>query len=380
MKQKRIYCDHNATTPVLQTIQNKYIEFLAKFGNPSSLYQLGREAKEALESVRYTCAEHINARPDQIIFCSSGTEANNQVIKQFIEIQVLENKPVHMLVSSIEHSSVLATVDYVSKFGIEVDVIPVDSNGLIIEEAYRNLFKENTKLVSIMFANNEIGTIQDLQKCSAIAHENGALFHSDAVQAFGKIDIDVQQLDIDFMSFSSHKIYAPKGAGALFVKDEHQCKPQLYGGLHERGLRASTENIPTLLAFEEAIKQINVAQFQQKTQAFTDQFKELFKESDFVLFNARQTRDALSNTVSISCPGCDGQALAMNCDLEGIDVSTGSACSVGSIEPSHVLNAIGLSDELNKSSLRISFGLTNTSEQVTKLYQILSSIVQRVKY
>ena len=379
MKHNRIYCDHNATTPVLQSIQTKYIDFLNKFGNPSSLYQVGREAKEALESVRFTLAQHINARPDQVIFCSSGTEANNQVLKQFIEMKVLENKPIHMLVSSIEHSSVLATVDYISKFGIEVDVIPVDSNGFIVEEAYRELFKETTSLVSIMFANNEIGTIQDLKKYAAIAHENGALFHSDSVQALGKIDIDVQHLDVDFMSFSSHKVYAPKGAGALYVKNEHQCKPQLYGGLHERGLRASTENIPTLLAFEEAIKQINVAQFQQHTQSLKDQFKALFNGSELVLFNGLQTGKVLSNTVNISCPGCDGQALAMNCDLEGIDVSTGSACSVGSIEPSHVLNAIGLSSELNKSSLRISFGLTNTMDQVIDLYETLLSIIQRVK-
>ena len=378
MSTKRIYCDYNATTPVLPDIQKNYSKILETYGNPSSLYHSGRIAKEALEQARYQIADAIHATPDQIIFTSSGTEANNHVLQQFMYLKNIQKEPVHMLISAIEHSSVNATIHYMKEYGIEIDTIPVHTNGTIDIETYKTLFKPHTKLVSIMTANNEIGTIQPIEQCCEIAHSHGALCHTDAVQALGKMNLDVNQSNVDFLSCSSHKVNAPKGSGVLYIKDQTSFRPLIYGGHHERGLRASTENIPTIIAFGQAVSQLNPTQFQQHTQALKTQFKTTFRHNPKVTFNDPTDVPTLSNTINMTCHGCNGQALAMNCDLEGIDVSTGSACSVGSIEPSHVLTAIGLTNEANLSSLRISFGPHNTSKEIETLCQTLHDIMDRL--
>ena len=377
MAKKRIYCDHNATTPIHKDVRVSFKKALDVYGNASSLYHTGRQAKEELEQARHVLGLKINAAAEQIVFCSSGTEANNHILNHFIYEKVVLNKPVHILASAIEHSSILSTLDYLKEFSIDYDLIPVEANGKVNVEAYKALFRKETALVSIMYANNEIGTIQDIKGLADIAHDHNCLFHCDAVQALGKIPIDILDLNIDYMSFSSHKIYAPKGCGALFIKNENTLSNLIHGGHQERGLRASTENIPGIIAFKNAIELINETEFYKHTLALTTLFKEELRDLKDIQINS--CLDGLSNTFNISFPGCDGQALAMNCDLEGIDLSTGSACSVGSIEPSHVLKAIGLSDELNKSSLRISFGLTNTHEDIKFLSNCLKALVTRLR-
>ena len=278
MMKKRVYCDHNATTPVLPVIKQRYATILEDYGNASSLYLKGRQAKEALENARYCMADAIGARPDEIIFCGSGTEANNHVLQQCIYKKVIEKERVHVLVSAIEHSSVLETTTLLKQYGVEVDIIPVDGTGKVDIERYKALFKSYTFLVVIMFANNELGTIQQLSECAEIAHQHGALLHSDGVQALGKIAIDVNALTVDFMAFSSHKVYAPKGVGVLYVKNEELLRPLLFGGMHERGLRASTENIPTILAFELALNAIDVNHYQQYTAELKTYFIDKLKK------------------------------------------------------------------------------------------------------
>lgn len=375
---KRIYCDYNATTPVFPQIQKHYQEGLSCYGNPSSLYLEGREAKEILESARDVLSLKIGCQSDQIIFTSSGTESNNQVLKTLIFNKIVLNQSVHVLVSAIEHSSIYDTVVILQQYGIAFDYIPVTASGKIDLDAYRRLFRPDTKLVSVMLANNEIGCIQDIAALSAIAHEYGALFHSDAVQALGKTSICLKELDVDYMSFSAHKIYAPKGVGALYVKDDSLLKPLLDGAHHERSMRASTENVPGIYAFEKAVELIDVDAYQAYTLPLKTYFVQLLREhiSDIV-FN--HCEDGLTNTVNVSFIGLDGHALAMNCDLEGINVSTGSACSVGSIELSHVLKAKGISDRLNQSTLRFSFGLMSEMQDCDVVVDRLIAIVDRMR-
>ena len=375
-----IYCDHNATTPIKPSIHAAFVEALSVFGNASSLYHLGRQAKEAIELSRQKLADCISSLPDQLIFTGSGTESNNQVLMHFFHLKHMINEPIHILVSSIEHASVRLTAGFLERFGIECDYIPVTRDGVVDEETFKQCLKPHTKLVSIVLANNEIGTIQDIKRLSEIAHDHGALIHTDAVQALGKYDINVEDLDVDFMSFSSHKLYAPKGVGALYIKDETHFNPLLYGGSHERGLRASTENVPGIIAFGAAIDCIDVTYYQQHTQALIDYLKLEFLMVEDVVINGGNSVLSLSNTLNMTFRGCSGYALAMNCDLEGIALSTGSACSVGSIEPSHVLDAIGVSLDDNKSSIRFSVGLTNTLEEMTDVVKSIKSIVDRLRH
>jgi cysteine desulfurase len=377
MKNKRIYCDHNATTPIHKDVKALFKTALDIYGNASSLYLTGRQAKEELEQARETIASFIHANSDQLIFCSSGTEANNHVLNHFIAEKCVSKKPVHILASAIEHSSVLSTLENLKKYAIDYDLIPVDSNGHIKIDALKHLIKPHTKLASIMLANNEIGSIQDIKTLTKLCHEHNILFHCDGVQALGKIPIDVTQLDIDFMSFSAHKIYAPKGCGALYIKDEEVLSNLIHGGHQERGLRASTENIPGIIAFRKAIELLDVNRYSTHTSELCKRLIKKLNSLEPVFFNSSKT--GLSNTLNISFPGCDGHALAMNCDLEGLDLSTGSACSVGSVEPSHVLTAIGLSNDLNKSSLRLSFGLSTSLADIDIIAEIIISTVTRLR-
>ena len=375
---KRIYCDYNATTPILPDVQKSFLKGLDYYGNASSLYSVGREAKEIMEATRESLATVLGCYPDQLIFTSSGTESNNQVLKSLIYDKVVLKKDVHILISAIEHSSIFDTVKVLSDYGIEYDIVPVDSTGKVDITSYKSLFRSDTSLVSIMMANNEIGQIQDIKQLCEIAQKNNVLFHTDAVQALGKIKIDVTDLGVDFLSLSAHKVYAPKGVGVLFVKDDSLVKPLLDGAHHERSMRASTENIPAIYAFQKAIEKINVEAYQKYTLSIRDYFVQQLKISiSGVSFHHVNT--GLSNTVSVSFDGVFGHHLAMNCDLEGIDVSTGSACSVGAIEPSHVLRAIGVVDEVNQSTLRFSFGLMSQKQDCDEIVARLERIVKQMR-
>tara|TARA_B100000427_G_scaffold77533_1_gene63246 strand:+ start:184 stop:1329 length:1146 start_codon:yes stop_codon:yes gene_type:complete len=374
-----IYCDHNATTPVHSQVKEAFIDAVSMYGNASSLYSLGRQAKEAIELSRQHIVDFIHCQPDQLIFTGSGTESNNQVLKYFSDLRQYSKEPVHILISAIEHSSVNVTMEYLRSYGVEYDVIPVDQDGCINLAQYQTLFKSYTKLVSVVFGNNEIGTIQDIKKLTEIAHEKGAMFHTDAVQVLGKHDFNVTDLDVDFMSFSSHKICAPKGVGALYVKDESKMLPLLHGGFHERGLRASTENVPGIIAFGVAVTHLDVARYALHTRSLINYLKNELLQMTGTIINGVNSELSLSNTLNITFQGCSGYALAMNCDLEGIALSTGSACSVGSIEPSHVLTALGVAVEDNKSSIRISLGLTNTMDEMVRLVSVVKMIVDRLR-
>lgn len=375
---KRIYCDYNATTPILPIVQKAFMKGLSFYGNASSLYALGREAKEVMESTRESLAAILGCYPDQLIFTSSGTESNNQVLKSLIYDKVVLKKDVHILISAIEHSSIFDTVKVLLEYGVEYDVVPVTENGKIDIDAYKALFRTDTRLVSIMMANNEIGQVQDIELLCQIAREKSVLFHTDAVQAFGKMDVKVTDLGVDFLSLSAHKIYAPKGLGVLFVKDDSMLKPLLDGAHHERSMRASTENIPSIFAFKTALEQLDVASYQAHTADVRSTFVSLLKAHipDIVFHHALA---GLTNTVSVSFEGVFGHHLAMNCDLEGIDVSTGSACSVGAIEPSHVLRAIGVADDINQSTLRFSFGLMSTKQECEDVVHRLKRIIARMR-
>ena len=355
-----------------------FFDVMQHYANASGLFRCAREAREIIESARDTVAAQLNASSENIIFCSSGTEANNQVIQQLIHKKVILKQPCHVIVSSIEHSSVKNAALYLKPFGIELDFCPVGADGRLDLDAYKALFKPHTSLVSLIYANNEIGSIQPVKEAVLIAKEHGALTHSDAVQAFGKCKLDVQALGLDFLTVSAHKIYGPKGAAALYVNDDDTLSPLIHGGGHERQLRAGTENVLAIAGFAAACEQIDVPRYQAHTLGLKQRFKQgLLETLDAIQFN--DTNSGISNTVSLTVKGVDGLNLAINLDLDGICVSTGSACSTGSREPSHVLSAIGLSDDLNKSTLRFSFGLSNTNADIDTAVSRVTDIVTRMR-
>jgi len=381
MTSKRIYCDHNATTPLSPQAKEALIESLETYGNPSSLHAPGRQAKECLESARDTCAQAIGATPEQWLFCGSATEANNHVLQRVIEPFIRSKTPVHIIHSTIEHSSVLATIQLLKEWGAETTAVPVDATGVVCQEQYEQAFKPHTKLVSIMMANNELGTLQDCQSLADIAHQHGAYFHSDTVQVLGKLPLNMKHLPCDFATFSAHKLYGPKGIGALFIRNENTLTPLLYGGHHERGLRASTESIPLIASFKAAILAANPTRYITHTRLIRDTFIHAITQAtpDCTINGPTLPNAVLSNTVSLTLSGVDGYALAMNADLDGIDLSTGSACSVGSIEPSHVLTAIGLDHDANRASIRLSFGIDTTLDDVRVVAKKLADISQRLR-
>jgi cysteine desulfurase len=373
-----IYCDNNATTALHAPVRDAMNEALSLYANASGVYKSARLVREAIESARTSVASAIGCRADQLLFNGSGTEANNQVLKQYIERKCRVEEKIHVLVSAIEHSSVIKSATYLRQFGIEVDIIEVHNNGTVNIDAYKRLFKPYTKFVSILLANNETGVIQDIPTLSKIAHEHNALFHSDAVQALGKIPVNVHDLGVDFLTVSSHKIYGPKGAAALYVADDDTVLPFMHGGQHERNLRAGTENAVAIIGFQKAVELLDTSFFNQHTKILKETFKTglLASLSDLVFHDHNE---GLSNTVSVSFLGISGHKLAMNCDLEGIYVSTGSACAAGSPEPSHVINAYNIDEETNKSTLRFSFGLYNTAEEIKTVVEKVSIMVKRMR-
>tara|TARA_A100001015_G_scaffold47718_1_gene52740 strand:+ start:4876 stop:6021 length:1146 start_codon:yes stop_codon:yes gene_type:complete len=373
-----IYCDHNATTPLHPDVKQTFIDSTNLFGNASSLYKISRYSREAIEDAREQIASSLNASPSQLLFAASGTEANNQVLKHLLLKRCVQQEKAHVILSAIEHSSVLATGQYLEQFGIEVDVVPVNEQGIVNLDQYKALFKEHTALVSLIFANNEIGSVQPIKDCVAIAHEKFVPVHTDAVQAYGKCHLDVKDLDVDYMSLSGHKIYGPKGVGALYVKDDEQLSPLLHGGYHERSLRASTENSSGIIAFAKAASLIDVNAYQAHTKTLRATLKEGFLR-DIPDIVCHGHDEGLTNTLNVSFLGVEGVELAMNCDLKGIYVSTGSACSSGSSELSHVIKACGFDDDVNKSSVRFSLGLTNTLEEIHHLLEYVNKIVKRMR-
>jgi cysteine desulfurase len=376
----RFYFDHNATTPVsAEVLETLAVVLRDVWGNASSIHYWGQAAKQRLETARRQVAALIGARPQEIVFLSGGTEADNLAILGTVRRAPKPRK--HVITTAVEHPAVLATCAQLQREGVEVTYLPVSSEGLVDPDDVRRALRPETVLVSVMHANNEIGVIQPLSDIARITREAGVLFHSDGVQALGKIPVNVEALGVDLYSLSGHKIYAPKGIGALYVRRGTPLAPILYGGHHERDRRPGTENVPGAVAFGAAASwmQANLEPEALRLAALRDRLErgilERIPQATVNGGNAPRT----PNTTNISFAGVEGEAMVIALDLKGFAVSTGSACSSGAIEPSHVLIALGLPAEKAKASVRFSLGRSNTAEQVDALIEAVAEVAARLR-
>ena len=378
MSERRVYLDNNATTPLHPEVRDAMAEALDLYGNASSMHGSGREAKEALESARSRAAELIGAGEGEIIFTSGGSEANNTVLKGVMDLEEARNE---LIISAVEHPSVLETAEYLGEKGYSVYRLRVDEEGRADMEELDKLLSEKTALVSIMHGNNEIGTIQDITRIAAAVHEAGALVHTDAVQTVGKIPVDVKLLGVDYLSFSAHKLYGPKGVGALYVKAKSPFLPLIHGGHQEGGRRAGTYNTLGIVGFGKAAE-LAGREMPEETGRLEILRKRLEKgileAIPDVRINSPGT-GCLPGTLDASFRGAEGESILLYLDMEGIEVSTGSACATGSLEPSHVLLGIGLDAEYAHGSIRFSLGRENTEEDVEYVLDKLPPIIERIR-
>ena len=376
----KIYLDYNATTPVHQEVVDSMLPYFTDFyGNPSSFHSSGQRAKKALEDSREIVAKFINASdPSEVVFTSCGTESDNFAIKG----TAFANKTGHIITSMIEHHAVIATCEYLSKkFGFDVTYLPVDKYGIVKTDELKKSITDKTVLVSIMYANNETGVIQPIEDIAKIVKEKNVAFHTDAVQVAGKIPIDVKKLGVDMLSLSGHKLYAPKGVGILYIKKGTKLHPLLHGGSHERNRRAGTENIPYIVGLAKAcemasknmkVENERILNLRQKLE------NGVLEKIEHVQINGHPDK-RLSNTSNISFNFIEGEGLLLSLDLEGIAASTGSACSSGTLEPSHVLSAMGISPEKSQGSLRFSMGHYTTDKDIEEVLKVLPKIVDRLR-
>lgn len=375
-----IYLDYAATTPLDPLVLDAMLPFLREtFGNASSIHRFGRAARAAMDTAREHLAALLNADFAEIYFTGSGTEADNLAL--FGVMQGAQNGRNDVVVSVIEHHAVLHPAHALQTMGYAVHVVPVDSNGSINITALDEAISDKTALVSIMHANNEIGTVQPIAEIARLAHERGALFHTDAVQTAGILPVDVKEIGCDLLTVCAHKMYGPKGVGALFVRQGLKVAPQIHGGAQEREKRAGTENIAALVGFGKAAelaqerKATDAEQLTRQRDGFLTQIREVMPD---VRLNGHPTQ-RLPNNVNVSVEGVEGPTLLMNLDRHGIAASSGSACSSGSIEPSHVLKAIGLTDALASSGVRFSLGRTTTDGELTQAAQVFGNIVEKMR-
>jgi cysteine desulfurase len=377
----RIYLDHNATTPVDPAAAGAMTRALRDlFGNASSVHYYGQQAKAAIDDARSAVAALLGGEPSEIIFTSGGTEADNFAIRGAAEALELTGRK-HLITSGIEHEAVLNTFKTLAKRGWRTTLLPLDASGVVSPDRLRDAITDDTALVSIMHANNEIGTIQPIAELATIAHLHGALFHTDAVQSAGKIPIDVRALGVDLLAISGHKFYGPKGAGALWTKRGVRLSPFLSGGKQERNRRAGTENVPGIIgmgtAAQRAMMKMDVDA--PRLSALRDRLENGILSS-VPNTEVNGSRDArVPNTTNISFERIEAESLLIALDLEGVAVSTGSACSSGTLEPSHVLKAMNLSSHRAQNSIRFSLGESNTEEQIDHVISILPRIVTKLR-
>lgn len=376
----RIYLDHAATTAVRKEVLDTMLPcFSQNYGNPSSIYEIAREAKSLIDNARKQVATAIGAEEKEIYFTAGGSESDNWAIKGIAESY--KDKGKHIITSSIEHHAVLHTCQYLEKNGYEVTYLPVDEDGKIRIEDLEKAIRPDTILISIMFANNEIGTLQPIKEIGEIAKKHKIIFHTDAVQAVGHVKIDVKQMNIDMLSLSAHKLYGPKGVGALYVRKGIKLKSYIHGGAQERGIRAGTENVPGIVGLGKAIE-LATAEMEQENKRLIKLRDEII---DGILNNIPYTRlnghrtDRLPANVNISFEFIEGESILLLLDMNGIYASSGSACTSGSLDPSHVLLAIGLPHEKAHGSLRMTLGIENTEEDVKKLLEVLPGIIKRLR-
>jgi len=377
---KRYYLDHNATTPVRPEVVEAMLPYMTeKYGNASSVHWFGQVAKNALELSREKIASFIGADPEEIFFTGCGTESNNIALTGYLA-QAPEKKN-GLVTTTVEHSAILKTAAKLEKDGIPVTYVGVDKHCMIDLDALRNAVGSGTALMSVMHANNETGVLQNIEEVSKIAHETGALFHTDTVQSAGKIPINVGKMGIDMLSMSAHKINALKGLGALYIKKGINITPLTYGGGHERGLRPGTENVAGIVGFAKALE-LALNEREEKTKilsTFRDSMeKRMESKISNIFFNGRGA-ERLPGTSNISFPGVDGEAMLFSMDMEGIAVSTGSACTTGEVEPSHVLIAMGIPHNVAQGSIRISMGWGTTEEDIDHVINVLPSIIERLR-
>lgn len=364
--------DHNATTPLGLVVAEALPEWLMHWGNPSSIHWAGRSPKALLRNARRDLAQLLNCEALELVFTSGGSEANNMCLKGL--------KPKHLLCSQVEHPSIMKTAAYLESKGHRVNYIPVNKQGAIDLNVYAEFLEQGVDVVSVMYANNETGHIFPIQKMVQLAHEKGALFHCDMVQALGKIPVDLKQLNVDFASFSGHKFYGLKGAGVLFIRKGLQVENLIHGGGQERHRRAGTENVLAIAAMGK------MAQWGNQISQRGEIIRELQARLESLILSEISGAEIhgvenprLPNTTSVLIPGVDGETLLMNLDMEGFAVSTGAACSSGNPEPSPVLLAMGYSREEAQSSLRLSLGWGTTAEQIESFVVVLKQVVERLR-
>jgi len=375
-----IYVDNAATTRLKPEVLEQMMPYLTEeYGNPSSVYSLSRSTKAAIETARKKVADAFNAEPKEILFTSGASEADNWAIKGIAHS--MKDKGNHIITTKIEHHAVLHTMEYLEKQGYEVTYLDVDENGLVNLDELENAITDKTILITVIFANNEIGTIQPIKEIGEIAKKHNVYFHTDAVQAVGNVDIDVKEMNIDLMSVTAHKIYGPKGTGALFVKKGVKLHPYIHGGGQEYGRRAGTENVAGIVGFGAAIELAtkDIAKKVEKISVLRDSYIEkVLKEIPYVKLNGHPTKRLCNNT-NMSFRYIEGEALLLSLDMKGICASSGSACTSGSLDPSHVLLAIGLPHEIAHGSLRVTFGDFNTMDDVDYIVENLKEIVARLR-
>ena len=380
---KRIYLDHNATTPVHPEVIEAMLPFMTdQFGNGSSIHTYGREARNAIDDAREQVAALINAKsPSEIVFTSTGTEADNYAIKGIAELQQSRKGGNHIITSSIEHHAVLHTCQYLEKRGFEVTYLPVDRYGQIQLDDLREAIRDETILISIMHANNETGAIEPIAEICEIAQGYRIPVHTDAVQSVGKLPVDVQALGVSMLSLSAHKIYGPKGIGALYLRRGTRLENLLHGGSHERNRRAGSENVPSIVGIGQAAalakkdREANV----ERLNHLTDKLRQGLHEGINYIHENSDLENSLPGTLNISFEYIEGESLILRLDMEGICVSTGSACTSGSMEPSHVLAALGLPPQLAQGTVRFSLGKDNTEAEIDEVIEKVPKVVEQMR-
>jgi len=377
----RVYFDYNATTPLAPDVIAAISSVTRDvFGNASSVHHFGQQAKAAMDGARSAVATLIHADPSEIVFTSSGTEADNFAIRGAAEALEATGRR-HLIASAIEHEAVLNTLKALGRRGWRTTLLPVDDTGVVSPERLRDTITDDTALVSVMHANNEIGTIQPIAALADVAHARGALIHTDAVQSTGKIPVDARTLGVDLLSLSAHKFNGPKGAGALWIKRGTRMQPILTGGKHERNRRAGTENVPAIagLGVAAQLAAAKLAPEATRVGALRDRLEDAILRAvpGTAINGARGSR--VPNTTNISFDRVEAESLLIALDLEGIAVSTGSACSSGTLEPSHVLRAMGLPTHRTQNSLRFSLGAYSTDEEVDRVIEVLPRLVEKLR-
>jgi len=377
---KVIYMDNAATTATRKEVLETMLPFFGQtYGNPSSIHGVGREARKAVEAARKQVADAIGAEPREVYFTAGGSESDNWAIR--LGCEAMSKKGKHIITSAIEHHAILHTCEAMEKEGYRVTYLPVDEFGRVSVQDVENAISEDTALITIMAANNEIGTLQPIKEIAEVAKKHGVLFHTDAVQAIGAIPVNVKELGVDMLSMSGHKFHGPKGIGALYVRKGIRMSNLIHGGAQERGFRAGTENLPAIVGIGKAIEiaTAELPEYSRRMTALRDRLIDgLTERIPDIRLNGHRTK-RLPGNVNISIRYLEGESILMRLDLAGIEASSGSACTSGSLDPSHVLLAIGLPHEIAHGSLRLSLGMDNTEEEVETVLNELPKIVQNLR-